>query len=71
MDSQEELKEAINGLLNSFPKSFINYNNEFIAHEKSNQYIILSDCKNLLDIECKCLNGFHDQHIKRNHIHRV
>ena len=54
----EELKEAINGLLNSFPKSFINYNNEFIAHERTNQYIILSDCKSLLDIECKVLEWF-------------
>jgi hypothetical protein len=54
----EELKEAINGLLNSFPKSFVNYNNEFIAHERTNQYIILTDCKSLLDIECKVLEWF-------------
>lgn len=55
---EAELKEAIDGLLNAFPKSFINKNNEFIAHEIANQYIILSDCESLLDIECKVLEWF-------------
>lgn len=55
---EAELKEAIDGLLNAFPKSFINKNNEFIAHERTNQYIILSDCESLLDIECKVLEWF-------------
>lgn len=58
MNCKKELNEAIEELLNSFPKSFINANNEFIAHERTNQYIILSDCKSLLDIECKVLEWF-------------
>ena len=45
-------------LLKCFPNSFINYNGEFIAEEKSNTYFILHNCKSDLDIKCKVLEWF-------------
>lgn len=54
----EELKEARNALLESFPDSFINSRDEFIAHAYSNQYIILGNCETPEDIECKVLEWF-------------
>lgn len=42
-------------LLNSFPRSYINMHGEFIAHERSNEYFILRNCENDLDIQCKVL----------------
>lgn len=51
-------EECIQALLNSFPDSFVNDNNEFIAHQYSNQYIRLEDCETPLDIECKVLEWF-------------
>lgn len=42
-------------LLKSFPKSFINCHGEFIAHERANEYFILKNCKDDLDIKCKVL----------------
>lgn len=42
-------------LLKSFPRSFINQNGEFIAHEKTNVYFILCNCKDELEIKCKVL----------------
>lgn len=47
--------ELIIRLMNCFPNSFINQNGEFIAHAKSNTYLILRDCKTELDIKCKVL----------------
>lgn len=47
--------ELITRLMNCFPHSFINQNGEFIAHEKSNTYFILRDCKTELDVKCKVL----------------
>lgn len=55
MTDIEECKKA---LLDSFPDSFINQNNEFIAHRYSNQYIILGNCETPQDIECKVLEWF-------------
>lgn len=52
------LQEARDALLTSFPNSFINPRDEFIAHERSNQYIILSNCRTPEDIECKVLEWF-------------
>ena len=45
-------------LLKSFPESFINERDEFIAHKRSNTYLCLCDCKNPIDIECKVLEWF-------------
>ena len=39
------LQEARAALLEAFPGSFINERDEFIAHPRTNQYIILKDCK--------------------------
>lgn len=50
-----DLEEAKKALLEAFPKSFINENNEFIAELRSNQYFLLEDCKTPQDIECKVL----------------
>lgn len=54
----QELQKAWGDLLNAFPNSFINDNDEFIAHERSNQYIILSNCETLEDVKCKVLEWF-------------
>jgi hypothetical protein len=53
-----ELNETIEKLLKAFPRSFINDNGEFIAHLRTNQYIILNNCKTSLDIKCKVLEWF-------------
>lgn len=45
-------------LLKAFPKSFVNCHGEFIAHERANEYCILYNCKNELDIKCKVLEWF-------------
>jgi hypothetical protein len=51
-------KEIIDFLISAFPNSFINSRNEFIAHEYSNQYIILENCESELDLSCKILEWF-------------
>lgn len=53
-----DLKEAINALVEAFSNSFINERGEFIAHLRTNQYIILNNCKTPMDIECKVLEWF-------------
>ena len=53
-----DIQEARQALLEAFPDSFINSNDEFIAHLRSNQYIILADCKTPEDIEYKVLEWF-------------
>lgn len=50
--------ELITRLMNCFPGSFINCNGEFIAHEKTNTYFILHNCKTELDVKCKVLEWF-------------
>jgi len=45
-------------LMKCFPRSFINGSGEFIAHVKSNQYIILANCETELDVKCKVLEWF-------------
>ncbi|MSS63168.1 hypothetical protein FYJ58_04650 [Lachnospiraceae bacterium WCA-693-APC-MOT-I] len=52
------MREAKEALLLSFPGSFINERNEFIAHVKSNQYFLLDDCEYPEDIDCKVLEWF-------------
>ena len=51
--NEQDLNECKLALLQAFPKSFINENNELIAHLPSNTYLCLSDCKRPEDIECK------------------
>ena len=45
-------------LMNCFPRSVINQNGEFIAHIRTNQYLILRDCETEFDIKCKVLEWF-------------
>lgn len=54
----KDMLEARQALLRAFPNSFINSNDEFIAHLRSNQYIILSNCETPEDIEYKVLEWF-------------
>lgn len=54
----EELKEATELLLFSFPRSFVNSSNEFIAHLKTNTYICLGNCETEEDVSCKVLEWF-------------
>lgn len=42
-------------LMRSFPGSFINHNFEFIAHKRSNTYLIFTDCETWKDLQCKVL----------------
>lgn len=53
-----DLKKCWPKLIDSFPNSFINDRDEFIAHKRSNQYICLSNCETELDIQCKVLEWF-------------
>lgn len=46
---------CILNLLRAFPRSFVNQNNEFIAHRFSNSYFSLNNCTEELDIKCKVL----------------
>ena len=52
------IMECWTALIDAFPNSFINERDEFIAHQKSNQYIILGNCESELDIKCKVLEWF-------------
>lgn len=52
------INDAVMRLLKSFPRSFINDNVEFVADGDVNEYFILRDCKNELDIQCKVLEWF-------------
>ena len=45
-------------LMKCFPNSIINHNMEFIAHVRTNQYILLGDCQTELDVKCKVLEWF-------------
>lgn len=45
-------------LMRCFPRSFINHNGEFIAHAKSNTYLIFDNCGSELDLNCKVLEWF-------------
>jgi hypothetical protein len=55
---ESELGKSVQSLLDAFSGSFINEQGEFIAHEKSNQYIILNNCKTPFDIQCKVIEWF-------------
>ena len=45
-------------LLECFPKSFINKNGEFIAHKKSNTYLILENKETWLDVAVGMVEWF-------------
>lgn len=50
--------EKIQKLMLCFPKSYINHEGEFIAHEYANEYFILRNCETELDIKCKVIEWF-------------
>ena len=50
--------ELIQRLMNCFPRSFINCNGEFIAHQKANVYFNLMSCEDELEVKCKVLEWF-------------
>lgn len=50
--------ELIQRLMRCFPRSFINGQGEFIAHEKANEYFRLDNCESELDVKCKVLEWF-------------
>ena len=52
------MKKVIEKLISCFPGSFVNVNNEFIAHKRANEYFRLEDCNSELDIKCKVLEWF-------------
>ena len=45
-------------LLRCFPRSFINDRGEFIAHKKSNNYLIFDNCEDEQELNCKVLEWF-------------
>ena len=51
------IDEIVWKLLRSFHGSFINYNGDFIAHDK-NQYFNMKRCKSEMDIKCSVLEWF-------------
>lgn len=53
--TREEMTEK---LLECFPKSFINYRGEFIAHRKSNTYLIFDKCQTFQDLQVAALEWF-------------
>lgn len=42
-------------LMNCFPQSFITDNKEFIAHREANEYFLLADVKNDIELKYKTL----------------
>lgn len=50
--------EIAKKLMRCFPNSFINYMGEFIAHREANEYFILDNCKDELEVKCKVLAWF-------------
>ncbi|MDF2881254.1 MAG: hypothetical protein K0R54_1811 [Clostridiaceae bacterium] len=49
------MENSIKALIEAFPDSFMNNKGEFIAHKRSNEYLVISDCKTPLDLECKVI----------------
>lgn len=50
--------KLIQRLMSCFPRSYINQHGEFIAHEIANEYFILKNCENELDVKCKVIEWF-------------
>lgn len=51
-------EEITQRLLECFPKSFINRNGEFIAHKKSNTYMLLENKETWLDVAVGLVEWF-------------
>lgn len=50
--------KLIQRLMSCFPRSYINQHGEFITHEIANEYFILKNCENELDVKCKVIEWF-------------
>lgn len=55
LDNCGDTMKARKKLLVSFPGSYINSRDEFIAHPRTNQYFLLADCMTPEDIQAKVL----------------
>lgn len=60
------MQKIIDRLIFCFQGSFVNNNNEFIAHRRANTYFILENCKDELDIKCKVLEWLSRGAYKQN-----
>ena len=54
----ESIKVYVNDLLDLFPNSYINENDEFIAVPRTNLYFLLGNVNSLLELKCKVLEWF-------------
>ena len=54
MDKLEMAKH----LMACWPNSFIYRNGEFIAHKRSNTYLVFENCETMEDLQCKVLEWF-------------
>lgn len=50
--------EMAKTLMACWPQSFIYRNGEFIAHKRSNTYLIFENCETMEDLQCKVLEWF-------------
>lgn len=50
--------EMAKALMACWPQSFIYRNGEFIAHRRSNTYLIFEHCETMEDLQCKVLEWF-------------
>ena len=50
--------ESVQRLLECFPGSFVNRNGEFIAHKKSNTYMLLDNKENWLEVAVGVIEWF-------------
>lgn len=55
LDNYGDTMKARKKLLVSFPGSYINSRDEFIAHPRTNQYFLLANCATPEDIQAKVL----------------
>lgn len=58
-------------LARAFPGGFLNGQGEFIAHEKGNEYFLLTDCDTELDVKCKILEWLSRDAYKSTPFQRV
>lgn len=50
--------EMAKALMACWPGSFIYRNGEFIAHRRSNTYLVFENCETMEDLQCKVLEWF-------------
>lgn len=50
--------EMAKALMACWPQSFVYRNGEFIAHRRSNTYLVFENCETMEDLQCKVLEWF-------------